>query len=136
MSGIRVYLPTDASGYGAQESASPTPVRIALIQALSMLIMSVRRPLMGTMLVELYDALKEAGASEEKARAAAESLVIGHDRLERIEEHTVKIPKVEDDIARLDKELAVVKAQTDLLKWMNGIVIAGVLALIIKTFFG
>ena len=49
---------------------------------------------MSTMLVELYDALKEAGASEEKARAAAESLVLGHDRLERIEEHTVRIPEV------------------------------------------
>jgi hypothetical protein len=90
---------------------------------------------MSTMLVELYDALKEAGASEAKARAAAESLVFGHDRLERIEEHTGRIPKVEDNLARLDKELAVVKAQIDLLKWMNGIVIAGVLALIIKTFF-
>jgi len=86
-------------------------------------------------LVEVYDALKEAGASEEKARAAAESLVIGHDRLERIEERTGKISKIDDDIGRLDKELAVVKAQIDLLKWMNGIVIAGVLALIIKTFF-
>ena len=90
---------------------------------------------MSTMLVEVYDALKEAGASEEKARAAAESLVIGHDRLERIEERTGKISKIDDDIGRLDKELAVVKAQIDLLKWMNGIVIAGVLALIIKTFF-
>jgi chromosome segregation ATPase len=97
---------------------------------------------MSTMLVELYDALKEAGASEEKARAAAESLVIGHHRLERIEEHAGRLPKMQDqidgtreDIARLDKELAVVKAQIDLLKWMNGIVIAGVLALIIKTFF-
>jgi uncharacterized protein YhaN len=106
-----------------------------LIEASSMLIMSIRRSQMTTMLVELYDALKEAGASEEKARAAAESLVIGHDRLERIEEHTAEIPKIEDDLARLDKELAVVKAQIDLLKWMNGIVIAGVLALIIKTFF-
>ena len=90
---------------------------------------------MSTMLVELYDALKEAGASEAKARAAAESLVFGHDRLERIEEHTGRIPKVEDNLARLDKELAVVRAQIDLLKWMNGVVIAGVLALIIKTFF-
>jgi len=90
---------------------------------------------MSTMLVELSDALKEAGASEAKARAAAESLVLGHDRLERIEEHTGRIPTVEDNLARLDKELAVVKAQIDLLKWMNGIVIAGVLALIIKPFF-
>jgi hypothetical protein len=97
---------------------------------------------MGTMLVELYDALKEAGASEQKARAAAESLVFGHDRLERIEEHTGRLPKMQDqidaaraDIDRLDKELAVVRPQIDLLKWMNGIVIAGVLALIVNTFF-
>ena len=97
---------------------------------------------MSTMLVELYDALKEAGASEAKARAAAESLVIGQERLERIEEQTGRLPTIQDqidhtreDITRLDKELAVVKAQIDLLKWMNGIVIAGVLALIVKTFF-
>src|SRR5919106_1112345 len=68
---------------------------------------------MGTMLVELYDALKEAGASKEKARAAAESLVIGGDRLERIEEQTGRLPQMQDqiehtreDIARLDKEVA------------------------------
>jgi hypothetical protein len=47
-----------------------------------------------------------------------------------------EIGGLREDIVRLDKELAVVKAQIDLLKWMNGIVIAGVLALIIKTFFG
>jgi len=46
-----------------------------------------------------------------------------------------QIDHTREDIARLDKELAVVKAQIDFLKWMNGIVIAGVLALIIKTFF-
>ena len=107
-----------------------------------MLIMSIQRSQMSTMLVELYDALKEAGASEEKARAAAESLVVGSDRLDRIEEQTDRLPKMQDqidrtceDIARLDKELAVVRAQIDPLKWMNGIVIAGALALIIKTFF-
>jgi hypothetical protein len=38
-------------------------------------------------------------------------------------------------IARLDKELAVVRAQVEPLKWLNGIVIAGVLALISKIFF-
>jgi hypothetical protein len=70
---------------------------------------------MSTMLVELYDALKEAGASEGKARA--ESLVVGHDRLERMEAQTGRLSKMQDqightpqDIARLDQELAVVKA--------------------------
>ena len=47
-----------------------------------------------------------------------------------------QIDRAREDIVRLDKELAVIRAQIDLLKWMNGIVIAGVLALIIKTFFG
>ena len=46
-----------------------------------------------------------------------------------------QIDDARQDIARLDKELAVVRAQIDLLKWMNDIVIAGVLALIVKTFF-
>jgi chromosome segregation ATPase len=87
---------------------------------------------MSTMLVELYDALKEAGASEEKARAAAEILARPDERFDKVDR---EIAGVREDIARLDKELAVIKAQIDLLKWMNGIVIAGVLALIIKTFF-
>jgi hypothetical protein len=97
---------------------------------------------MSTMLVELYDALKEAGASEEKARAAPGSLFLGYDRLEQIEEQTGRLSKMQDQIdgtceaiARRGKELAVLKAQVELLQWMNGIVIAGVLALIIKTFF-
>jgi hypothetical protein len=46
-----------------------------------------------------------------------------------------QIDRTREDIVRLDKELAVIRAQIDLLKWMNGIVIAGVLALIIRTFF-
>jgi hypothetical protein len=97
---------------------------------------------MSTMLVDLYDALKEAGASELKARATAESLVVGHDRLERTEQQTGQPPNIQDqidrareDIVRLDKELALIRAQIDLLKWMNGIVIAGVLALTIDISF-
>ena len=52
---------------------------------------------MSTMLVELYYALKEAGASEARARAAAESLVLGQDQLDRIEEQTGKLPKIDQD---------------------------------------
>lgn len=88
---------------------------------------------MSTMLVELYDALKEAGASEAKARAAAESLVLGQDRLERIEEQTGKLSMIDQDLARLGKDLEAVRAEIEPLKWMNGIVIAGVLALIVKS---
>lgn len=38
---------------------------------------------MGIMLSKTYDALKEAGASEEKARAASEEIAIFRNRLTR-----------------------------------------------------
>lgn len=62
------------------------------------------------MISEVYDALKDAGASEEKARKAAETLA-----------------NYDDRFARIETELAV-------LKWMLGTVLAGVVALLIKTF--
>ena len=40
---------------------------------------------MSTMLVEVYDALKEAGASEEKARAAATSLTGRDQRWDQVD---------------------------------------------------
>lgn len=40
---------------------------------------------MAVMVSELYDALKEAGASEEKARAAATSVAAYEERFNRIE---------------------------------------------------
>jgi|KBSMisStandDraft_5_1062788.scaffolds.fasta_scaffold61318_6 hypothetical protein len=44
---------------------------------------------MTTMIAELYDALKDAGATEAKARAAAEAVASYEDRLNRIERHLV-----------------------------------------------
>jgi hypothetical protein len=40
---------------------------------------------MTTMISEVYDALREAGATEEKARKAAEAIASYSDRLNRIE---------------------------------------------------
>jgi hypothetical protein len=40
---------------------------------------------MATMISEVYDALKEAGASEEKARKAAEAIAAYEARFQRIE---------------------------------------------------
>lgn len=68
--------------------------------------------------VELYEALKEVGASDAKAQAAARAMADYDTRFDK-----------------LDTGLAEVRAQITMLKWMNGIVIAGVAALIIKTFF-
>jgi hypothetical protein len=64
---------------------------------------------MSTMLVEIYDALKEAGASEEKARAAATSLT-GRDR--RWDEVDQRFQRVEQRLRRArapDQDLLLVK---------------------------
>jgi septal ring factor EnvC (AmiA/AmiB activator) len=109
---------------------------------------------MSTMLVEIYDALKEAGASEEKARAAASSLTGRperwdevNQRFDRIEQRfslieqtlndlTKRVVALEEKLIALAKDVAVIKAEFGLMKWMNGITIGGVLALLVKAFFG
>ena len=65
---------------------------------------------MAVMLSKTYDALIAAGATKEKARAAAEELA-GY----------------ESRFAKIRNDLAV-------LKWMLGVVIAGVASLVIKAF--
>lgn len=86
------------------------------------------------MVVELYDALVSAGAPEEKARSAAqamseESLATKAD-IAKLERATrADIAKLERNIAKVERELSVVK-------WMTGAIIAGVFSLVIKSFFG
>jgi hypothetical protein len=65
---------------------------------------------MALMLSKTYDAFIAAGAPEEKARDAAEELAA----------YETRFAKVEQDLA--------------IIKWMLGIVIAGVASLIIKAF--
>jgi hypothetical protein len=55
---------------------------------------------MAVMLTEVYDALRSAGADEEKAKKAAEAMAANTDRFARIE------------------------ARLDLLTWMVGVVLA------------
>ena len=68
------------------------------------------------MVTELYDALRSAGAPEEKARAAAQAM-------------SEESLATKTDIVRLERELLV-------LKWMNGTAVAGVVSLLLKSFFG
>jgi len=67
---------------------------------------------MAVMIAEVYEALMEAGASEAKARAAAESLA-----------------NYESRFSKIEADLLVVK-------WMLGVVIAGILSLLVKSFAG
>ena len=66
---------------------------------------------MAIMLSKTYEALKAAGAPDDEAREAAE------------------------EIAAYDNRLANIEADVRPLKWMMGLVLAGVLSLVIKAFF-
>jgi len=66
---------------------------------------------MAIMLSKTYEALKAAGAPDDKAREAAE------------------------EIAAYDNRLANIEPDVRLLKWMMGLVLAGVLSLVVKAFF-
>jgi len=66
---------------------------------------------MSTMIVEVYEALKEAGASDAKARAAASAIA----------DYDMRFVKIEADLL--------------VLKWMVGAILAGVTSLVIKAFF-
>lgn len=74
------------------------------------------------MITEVYDALKSAGADEEKARAAAQAIASHqHDATElRTEMRT---------------EFADIRGELKLLKWMMGLLLAGIASLIVKAFF-
>ncbi len=67
---------------------------------------------MSTIIVEVYDALIEAGASVEKSKAAAKA------------------------IADYDSRFSKLEADLLVLKSMTGAIVAGVVALVTKTFFG
>jgi hypothetical protein len=69
---------------------------------------------MALMLAELYDALREAGASEDKARAAAESVAQLDVRLGRIE------TKLSVLIWAVDANVAATIATFGMLVTMNG----------------
>jgi hypothetical protein len=67
---------------------------------------------MALMLGKLYDALRAAGAPEDKAREAAE------------------------EVATFDKDLAEIKSDVRVLKWISGTTLAGVIALVVRNFTG
>ncbi|WFE68000.1 hypothetical protein P8S54_07140 [Thiomicrospira sp. R3] len=67
---------------------------------------------MSIMVSEVYDALREAGASDEKSRAAAQAIVDYDQRFNRID------------------------AELKLHRLILTLVLGGVIALILKSFFG
>lgn len=91
---------------------------------------------MATVNAELYEALLEAGASQEKARKAAENLAAYDSRFGKIERDTAtNSGKVEQRMSRTDIELAAIRSELTLLKWMTGFVLVGVSTLIVRALF-
>ena len=72
---------------------------------------------MSTMISEVYDAFKEAGVSEEKARKAAEA-----------------IAGYENRFAKIDERFAIMDGRLVLLQWMLGFNLAMTLAILWKVF--
>jgi ABC-type maltose transport system permease subunit len=75
---------------------------------------------MGMMVSEVYDVLVSAGASEDKARAAAIAVS--------------PIAKSEEQWAT-QKDIAEIKSELKVLKWMLGIVIVATVVPALKTLF-
>ena len=68
---------------------------------------------MSTMITELYDAFIDAGASEEKSRAAAD---------------------YDSRFNKIDQDMALLKAEVVVLKWMLSFLVAGMVTLLFKAF--
>jgi hypothetical protein len=75
---------------------------------------------MSKAVLEIYEALKLAGVPEDKAQASAKAVaeISQEDRLSRIENGLIEI-----------------KGEIKLIKWMLGLIIAGILSLILKAYF-
>lgn len=86
---------------------------------------------MTTMVAEVYDALREAGASEEKARRAAEALA-GHD--ERFTRLDGRIAAVEGRMTALEGRMAAIEARLATMQWVIALVCALQIAILVKLF--
>ena len=89
---------------------------------------------MSTMLKEVYDALKEAGASEEKASAAAIAVSVYQLDRERLATKD-DIAALKENIAALDKRLAVVEAGLNRVERLLWAAVIGVTVTAIRVWF-
>jgi hypothetical protein len=92
-----------------------------------------------TMISEVYDAFIAAGAPEDKARRAAETLADTDNRFTRIDGAVLKLEsKLDGAVLKLESKLdgAVLKLESELVlvKWMAGFGIAMNVAILTRLF--
>ena len=99
---------------------------------------------MTTMISELYEALINAGATEEKAREAAVALsaenlnskdTIAEVKAELASDIAGLDQKLSGEIAETRKDIHKLQLDVAVLKWMMGATLTGVAAIIVKLFF-
>jgi hypothetical protein len=83
---------------------------------------------MATMITEVYDALKEAGASEEKARSAAEVLASYDARFVDLK------TAISDARSDFRAEIGDVKAELRVLKYTTASTAAMIVAILLRVF--
>jgi hypothetical protein len=79
---------------------------------------------MAAMISEVYDALREVGVSEEKARRAAEAVAVQEPRLTPIEAR----------LNALQSRLSGVASRLTFIQWQIGIIAALQIAILVKLF--
>ena len=72
---------------------------------------------MSTMISEVYDAFLDAGASQDKARKAAEA-----------------VAGFENRFNSLEQKITVLQGDMNLVKWALGILVGGVIATVLKLY--
>ena len=85
---------------------------------------------MTVMIAEVYDALRSAGADDEKARKAAEAVAESRSEMKTIE------AGLSSEMHGIKLELQGVRGEIATLKWMNGGLLAVAVAIFIRMLFG
>jgi len=80
---------------------------------------------------EFIKNLEKSGLSEEQAEAISTGILRAHDSASVATKADLREMEL-----RIDKRLAEMKGESMLIRWMLGLIIAGVAGLVIKTFFG
>jgi hypothetical protein len=78
---------------------------------------------MTTMIALLYEALRAAGAPDDKAQAAR-----------ALAEHDRRFDHVDGELATIRGELTALEGRVVMVEWITGATFAGILGLILRTF--
>ena len=85
---------------------------------------------MTVMVAEAYDALRSAGADDDKARRAAEAVADSRTELRTIESG------LKSEMHGIRLEMQGIRGEIAMLKWMNGGLLAVAIAIFVRMLFG